>query len=230
MLVLLLLAIPLLQGCFICTDGKGPVQQDTRTPGTFSSIELDLNADLTVRRGSDYSVKIEAEENLLKLITTGTSGDELKIDSRRCLNAHQRIRIAVTIPALESVELNGSGKILIPDTFQVKNLRLEVNGSGTVDARLIAAAVDCRINGSGNASFEGSANKLSVRINGSGNVHAYKMPCNDSEIRVNGSGDVKSYAIQNLDVHVNGSGSVFYKGKPSVNSRINGSGKVVDEN
>src|ERR1044072_3627005 len=105
---------------------------------------------------------------------------------------------------------------MIPDTFVVDKIKLEINGSGDITASLVAAKVESEIHGSGNIILSGSANINNVDILGSGNFRAENLPCNDATIDVKGSGDVYVYTIKNLEVDINGSGTVHYKGKPSV--------------
>lgn len=230
-LILLCPVLLSINSCHIvCIEGKGDLKTEKRTPGEFTEISLDIAADVNVTRGNDFSVNIEAEENLLEEIETNVRSSKLTIESDRCLDAGKRIKITVSLPELEELEINGSGNITVPDTFQVKDIKLEIKGSGDINAKLVAAKIKSAIMGSGNIILKGSANTHETDIMGSGNVKAGELPCNSSEIDVNGSGDVHVYVIQKLDVQINGSGSVHYKGKPSVSTHINGSGKVVDEN
>ncbi|MEO5569697.1 MAG: head GIN domain-containing protein [Bacteroidia bacterium] len=214
----------------ICTDGTGPVQTSKRQPGSFKEITLELSADVTVIKSDSMALIIQAQENLIDKIRTKTRGGNLIISDEGCINSNERIKITAYLPELESLEVNGSGNITVPDTFQVKDLKLEINGSGDIKGKFIAAKIESEIRGSGNVVLSGSANKHSMEILGSGDIKAGDLPCNAADIEVAGSGDVFVYTIQNLDVKINGSGTVHYKGKPSVNSSVNGSGKVVDEN
>jgi hypothetical protein len=206
------------------------VQVDKREPGSFKEISLELSADVTVLKGESTALVIEAQSNLLEKIKTKTRGDKLIISDEGCIQSKERIKITAYMPELEGLEVNGSGNIIVPDTFTVKDLSLEINGSGDINGKFIAAKITSDIRGSGDLLLSGSANKHSMEIMGSGDIKARDLPCNSANVRVNGSGDVFVYSIQNLDVKINGSGTVHYKGKPSVNSSVNGSGKVVDEN
>lgn len=229
--LLLVILITGSTGCsLVCTEGKGPLKTEKRNPGEFTEISLDISADVIVLKGDDFSVNIEAEENLLEKIDLRIRGNKLNIGSNPCMDPNERIKITVSLPELEELEVNGSGNITVPDTFQVKDIKLEIKGSGDINAKLVAAKIKSTIMGSGNIILQGSANEHKTDIMGSGNVKAGELPSNTTEIEVNGSGDVHVYVIQNLDVQINGSGSVHYKGKPSVSTHINGSGKVVDEN
>lgn len=220
----------LLNGCFFCEEGSGPFQTEQRKHNEFKSIDISLNADVTIRSGKNYSVSVSAEENLLERIRSRVRGKKLVIESKGCLKPNRDIQVEIVVPELEEIELSGSGNVFVPDTMHFKNLLLKVNGSGDMDVKLTAASLTSSINGSGNILLQGSANRHDIKINGSGDVDAREMPCNQSTVKVNGSGNVKAYVINQMDVHVNGSGSVYYKGKPKLSTRINGSGKVVDEN
>lgn len=224
------LTLLLMNGCFFCEEGSGPFQTEQRKHNEFKSIDVSLNADVTIRSGKHYAVSVSAEENLLAKIRSRVRGKKLIIESKGCLKPNRDIKIEIVVPDLEEIQLSSSGNVVIPDTMHFKNLILKVNGSGDMDVKLTAASLKSSINGSGNIILQGSANIHEIKINGSGNVSASEMPCNESTIKVNGSGKVKTYIINQMDVHINGSGSVYYKGKPKITTRINGSGKVVDEN
>jgi len=213
-----------------CIDGHGPVHVQQRDAGTFAGVRLSVPAEVTIRNGSPATVEVEAEDNLLKEITTAVRGGVLRIGSERCIDPNLPVRIRISAPDLEELEINGSGKILVPDTFQVEHIDLAVNGSGDIKGSFVAARIRSVIRGSGDMVLRGSANDHEITIHGSGDVDAAALPCNSTAVKVNGSGDVFVYAIKDLDVRVNGSGNVHYKGKPSVSTRVNGSGKVVDEN
>src|SRR5258705_6286497 len=231
-IIFLLVLSAAVNSCSVfCTEGEGSIQTETRNLEECKSIALDLSADVTVVKGAAAKAEIETYANLLEKIKTKIgSGGKLKLSSEGCISADKKIKIKITLPELECLEINGSGNILIPDTFTDDQISLEINGSGDIKASLIAAKVESEIHGSGNIILTGSANINNIEILGSGNIKAENLPCNESNVDVKGSGDVYVYVIKSLDVELNGSGTVRYKGKPQVNSSVNGSGKVVDEN
>lgn len=220
-----------ISGCSVfCTEGTGSIETETRNLEDFKNIALSLSADVTVVKGQPAKVEIETYRNLLEKIETKTSRGKLKLSSDGCVSANEKIKIKITLPELEGLEINGSGDIMIPDTFTVDELNLEINGSGSITASLVAAKVESEIHGSGDIILTGSANINNVDIMGSGNFKAENLPCNESAIDIKGSGDVYVYTIKNLEVDLAGSGTVHYKGKPRVQSDVKGSGKVIDEN
>ncbi|HLG34601.1 MAG TPA: head GIN domain-containing protein [Bacteroidia bacterium] len=221
----------LASGCRVfCTEGEGTVRTETREPGGFQKVALNISANIKVVKAEKSSVEISAQENLLEKIRTRVSGTELIVSSEGCISSDEKILVTVYLAELEGLEINGSGNISVPDTFLVDKIKLDINGSGDISGKFIAAKIAAEINGSGNITLAGSADKQNIEIHGSGNINSQSLICNEATIDVAGSGDVRVYAIKNLDVDVAGSGSVYYKGKPTINSHIAGSGKVVDEN
>jgi hypothetical protein len=230
-IISLLLIIFLFDRCnVICTEGEGPSRTDKREVSNFKTIRLSLSADVKVVKGNASSVVVEAPENLLDKITTRVSGDELNIKTDGCISNTGTITVTVTMPELEELKVEGSGNILVPDTFVVQKIKLKVSGSGDINGKFVAAKIESKIAGSGNIVLEGSANKQEASIAGSGNIKAERLPCNEAEVRISGSGDAFVYVINKLDINVNGSGTAHYKGKPAVYTHINGSGKAVDDN
>jgi hypothetical protein len=213
-----------------CTEGEGPLKTETRETEIFSRIELNMSANVKVVKAEKNAVEISAQENLLDKIETHVSGSKLTISTDGCISTDEKILVTVYLSELEDLNINGSGNISLPDTIMVDKIKLQINGSGDINAKLIAAKINAEINGSGNITLTGSANLQDLEIHGSGNVNSQALICNEATVDVAGSGDVRVYAIKNLDVDVAGSGSVYYKGKPTINSHIAGSGKVVDEN
>ncbi len=218
-------------GCSIaCKSGHGPVRGEAREVGDFDALHLNIPAQVTVTQGERFLVEVEAEDNLLDEIRTKVKGRTLRISSEGCLKPNIRIKVHVSLPELTELEINGTGDILVPDTFRVEDVDLAINGTGNIECRLIAARVEAVIRGSGDVRLTGSANEQELKIMGSGDIDAMQMPCNTAEIRVSGSGDVYVYVIRDLDIRISGSGDAYYKGKPKVSTKINGSGKVVDRN
>lgn len=216
--------------CNFCTKGSGPEKTETRELSDITKVQMDIDADVTIVRGKRSSVKITAEENLLSLIETNSSGEKLRIESSHCYSASSPVKIEVVVTDLRSVVLDGSGTIIIPDTIMTDNIKLELNGSGEIKARLVAASIKSELAGSGDIVLEGSANEQTLEITGSGNIKASQLPCNILDAEVTGSGDAYVYVIQDMKAEITGSGTIHYKGKPSLKTEVNGSGKVEDDN
>jgi len=135
------------------------------------------------------------------------------------------------MPTIERLEVSGSGDMFGQDVFDVENIHLEVDGSGSIDIAIDDATdVDARIDGSGKIKLEGVTNYLGSKISGSGDLEAYDLEANIGNIKITGSGDAEVTVYDELDVKIAGSGDVYYKGNPIINVDITGSGELKNMN
>ena len=187
--------------------GSGVSKTETRAVSSFSKIDLLGSSDVQVSVGSDTSVAVTADDNILAIIETTVEGDTLKIDSKKSYSTSLGVKVNITVPALNAVSISGSGDI-------------QVTGLKTGD-------MDASITGSGNVTLSGVVDKLHGRILGSGDLRAGELAAKHVKVGVTGSGDAAVRAIEELDASVTGSGDVRYSGSPpQVRRSVTGSGDI----
>lgn len=212
-----------------CIDATGRVDEELRELDDFSEIHNNLNADVFITQGSVQEVRVSARRDVLGLIRTSVSGDELIIDSRRCFS-NADIEIYITTPDINGIYLSGSGYILGEDVWVGESIDLRVSGSGKMDIELEYDNVDARISGSGKISIYGNAVNLDTRISGSGDFEGFGLFCDEAEVNISGSGRCETTVNDFLDVNISGSGRVYYRGTPQISTNISGSGRVINDN
>jgi hypothetical protein len=232
-----------------CLDGNGVVITQERTVGSFDRLESNGDFQVYVYPGDETLVEVEADENLMGHIVTRVYKDELIIENRHrdCLRSSGPVRITVTTPTLNSVELNGSGSIwcdsLTTDAFkadvdgsgsiqgvylQASTLDAEMTGSGSIRMKGIFDRTDATIEGSGEIVLTGESLNTEYNITGSGKISGNNMLTSNCYVNISGSGDISTWVTDLLDVEISGSGNVYYYGEPPViNTHISGSGKVI---
>lgn len=216
--------------CESCVDGNGSVIIEDRAIESYSKLEVDISAEVTIIPGEDLFIRVEAQESLLPIIKTTISGKTLKIKSKPCIQSDEPIRITLTVPTLTAVSINGSGSVKTLEIMNTEDLDIAINGSGTFIGDVFANSVNASINGSGNILINGSAKKLEIEINGSGDFRGLGLKSFEAIVAVRGSGNVDVNALNELSVEVLGSGDVRYIGNPKISTSIVGSGEVSKKN
>ncbi len=210
-----------------CIEGNNIFASEERITGNFSGIELDGYFDVYVNYDTVTSVYVEGDENLLDFITTYTKGNILEIgtSSRRCLESGYPVVITVNTPALDYLNLDGSGFINC-SYFNTSSLDIELNGSGDIYVDVDCDELKADIGGSGEIRLTGSCINSYMRIDGSGRIRAFDFESDECYVDIYGSGDVYVFVWDLLDAYIEGSGIVYYEGNPVVRERIEGSGDV----
>jgi len=227
---LLIILVPLFFTSCEKVKGKGDVITETRNTGTFSVIDLDMEATVWFTPAPDYLLKISGQQNILDVVVTQIEGSRLviKVKNGVVLGKHEPVKVWVTAPAVSKLNISGSGDINQEDTWTGGDLYLNISGSGNISMDSVAASrLFATISGSGSMkAVTGQFDREELSISGSGSIDLRYVPCELVYTVTNGSGTTYVHAIQVLDVTISGSGDIWYYGEPSVSTHISGSGSV----
>jgi hypothetical protein len=187
-------------------QGSGTLITESRSASGFDEIVVLGSGTVRVAVTGTESLTIEAEDNIMPLLTTEVRNGRLELGSEESFSTTRGITYTITVVTLEGVEINGSG---------------DVTADG-VDAEFF----DVEINGSGEVVANGSCDELSIRISGSGEYVGDGLEAVTGSVDVSGSGEALVNVSDALDVQVSGSGDVEYLGDPVVTQNVSGSGSV----
>jgi hypothetical protein len=216
----------LVSGCSHPVEGTGPVINQKINLAVFTSVELEIDANVTIAISDSQHAVLSAQENIAQLIEFKSDGDELIIKSKEDFNASTPVEIVLNAKQLKSITVNGRGDIKVVNPVRGDELRVEINGSGDVELNANVEKLRTEINGSGDIVYSGKAIKQRIRMNGSGNLNASALQTEECDIRNSGSGDASLNVNVNLDAEVLGNGNIHYTGTPKVQSEITGSGDI----
>lgn len=214
---------------FNCIQPRGPVVVEKRLlANSFDAIDLRLGARVFVNYGNSREIFIEAPESLLSNIQTYTSGSELIIEQRRCMdNRNDEIVITLSQEYLRVLTISGSGSIILDDYVEADRMDMIISGSGNIMGEVYANDVRLVISGSGNIELDGHCDIQRIAISGSGNILNRNLICKEADVRISGSGNAWVHPLRNLSVNISGSGNIHYLGNPQVFSSITGTGKII---
>lgn len=194
------------------TKGSGVVKEESRAVANFSQLVLALPAIVTLSQGTAESLTILADDNLLPLMVTRVSGEELIIegDKSRGFLTKKEIRIRLSVKALNAIHIRGSGDI-IGDRLKSDKFDIDITGSGDVKFKSIDAdQFKIGIKGSGDVTVDSLDGKsVEARVHGSGDIRLPSLRATTVTISIKGSGDVSVAGdADRVDIDVMGSGDV----------------------
>jgi hypothetical protein len=213
--------------------GSGVVAEEIRNVSDFDCVVLSGTANLFVEQGDEHTLRIEAEDNLLRYIETHVEGSTLDISTnhrespRIRLRPTEPIRVFLQVRDLKEVRISGVGTVeagdLVSDRFTVG-----ISGGGDVAiSGLTADALDVVVSGVGNLDIGGgSVAAQRIRISGGANYDARRLKSDRASVSVSGLGAVTLWASDRLDVGISGGGTVTYDGSPQVYQKVSGLGRV----
>lgn len=209
--------------------GNGNLETQDRPIQRAERIKLAGSYDVEITQGPTTSVKVEADENILPYILTRSEDGFLIIKSKDhiSLSTENTIKIFITTPKLEQVNLAGSGNIIGKSKFTGGDkLTLKIAGAGDMKMEVNTPSIEAEIAGSGSMTLTGETRDQRIRISGVGDYIGEALKSENAVVKIAGSGNVKLFAAATLDVNIAGVGSVYYKGSPTVKQHVAGSGEV----
>lgn len=186
--------------------GSGNRVAEERSVSAFTKIGIYSSANIEVTVGGPQKIVVQADDNLLPIITTDVNDGRLAIASSKSYSSQAGVTVTISVPSLEELEIGGSGDASVSG-LSGERFRGEIRGSGNLEA-------------------EGTVQKVEADVRGSGDLDLFQLPCEEAEASVSGSGDIGVNPSQSLRVTIAGSGNVIYMGEPAIESEIDGTGEV----
>jgi len=205
-LLLLLLALPIAACKHAGVKGSGKREVLKRQIEPFTSISTEGAFNVEVVCQKDLSLEIEADDNILPLITVEVSHGVLKLKNTTSYSTKEPVVIRLTVPNLEGLSASGAGKF---DVSKVKSEKFVIEANGAAQIKV-----------------SGSTVSLNISANGAGAIDAHSLQASRAVVESNGVARVDIDVSDQLDVTVSGPSTVTYQGDPKINKSIHGPGKV----
>lgn len=180
-----------------------------RTTPPFTAIDMQGAISLTVDTGPQQSLKLTGSDKFINGVSTEVVNGVLRIRMKdeELNRKHGEQRIAVTVPELRALTVEGAGAIKL-NNIRGQRLDVDYQGAGKMD-------------------INGAVKSFRMKAEGVGQVDTRQLIAEDVNVDFQGVGGVSVYARHRLDATVQGMGSLTYYGRPQiVNKSAEGLGKV----
>jgi len=192
-------------------EGSGVLVTEQRDVSGFDRVSFEGFGTLIITQGSEESLIIEAEDNILPRIETKVRGGTLQIsfDTNRwqdIVRPTKSITYTLTVITLDGIALSGAGSI-------------EASG---IDAERF----DVELSGAGSIEISGFAATQEINVSGAGAYDSAELQSEHIDVNISGAGSATVWATESLDVNISGVGNVSYYGDPQVREVITGLGNI----
>ncbi|WNO54270.1 head GIN domain-containing protein [Stakelama saccharophila] len=194
----------------------------------FAGVALLGSDDVDISTGQDFSVRAEGGDEALDRLKIEVRDHVLRIghkDTGWSWGSHEGAVIHVTMPAIRTARISGSGNMTIDRAEGPFEGSIAGSGDLTVGA-VDGPSAEFDIAGSGTLSAAGRVDRLSMAIDGSGDIKAGGLTARQASVEIAGSGDATAAVNGNANVSVLGSGDVDLGGQARCTINSSGSGDV----
>ena len=194
---------------FGSVEGSGHVASDVRDVEAFHGINVGGVFKVEVVAGGTTGVEIQADDNLLPLISTHVDNDGvLHIESEVRIKSKNDIRVRVTTDDIDSLDVSGAANVTVTG---LKNDGINVDASGASRIKI-----------------SGETQKLTIDVSGATKILADDLAAVDANIDASGASNVEVKVTGELAADLSGASNVTYSGSPaSVEKKTSGASHVT---
>ena len=174
--------------------GSGSVRSEKRGIADFNAIEVGGVFEVEVVAQKDFSVEIAADDNLLQYIKTEVNGDTLEISTTKSISPNNPIRVRISAPDIENLEVSGVSKVLLTN---LQNDSLKVDASGASKIKV-----------------EGETRNFEVELSGASHLDAENLKAENVNVDASGASNAAVNVSGDLKTDLSGASKVTYTGNP----------------
>lgn len=180
----------------------------------FRNIEVAGPLNVIVTKDRRCSVTVEGDnQEALNSLVVYVEDNTLIVTTKRGSRVNMdQLRVQVTAPTVEGLEMTGSGNLSTMSDFTAKDAHMTVTGSGNIvmSNPFTCQKMTIETTGSGNISVNTlKAKLLTTSITGSGDVQFNNLDVKDAVSEITGSGNINLRGkVGNHTKHVTGSGNI----------------------
>lgn len=191
-------------------DGSGVAATEKRDVSGFTGVDSSGIFQVEIVAGREFAVEVEADDNLLPLIRTEVRGGTLHLDTERRINKSSPIRVTISAPEIERLEVSGVSKVTLSN---LRNNSLDISTSGASKVFV-----------------SGETSKLNVEVSGASNIDASGLQAESATVDASGASHVAVSVLKELTSDASGASKISYSGNPAnIIKRTSGAGSVTQK-
>lgn len=192
---------------FSSIKGSGVIKTEKRELAGFKKIEVSGAIEVEINAQKDFSVDVEADDNLLEYVKTEVDGDTLKIYTKSRIWKHNKIRVVISMPELTEADVSGASKITA-NNIKTDSFKIDVSGASKIEVN-------------------GEAKDLKIEASGASKINAENLKVANADVDISGATSVTVNATEEVKAEASGASKINYVGEPkNVIKDVSGASKV----
>lgn len=181
-------------------QGNGIVATEERVIDEFDSVDVSGALQIELSLGSDPTLSITADENLLEIIDTQVVDGKLIVTSTDSYSSSNPVVIKAGSIHLKKYAGSGATKGIV-QVLEEDELAIDLSGASSLTLS------------------SGSVSKLSVDVSGASTVNAPELLVQEAKVEASGASTVILQPIEQLSARASGASTVRYVGQPNILSK-----------
>lgn len=191
-------------------QGSGNLVKQKRDVPRFEEVKVGGAFEVEIQAQSEHSLEIEADDNLLSLITTEVRGDRLIIESEKSFQTKNPVKIRISAENIEVLDISGASRT------NLKNLdneffRIDLSGASKV-------------------TVAGKTVRFDIDMSGASRVDSSDLQASNVSVEGSGASSADVNVSEILSADLSGATRVKYAGNPNdITKKTSGASSICQK-
>lgn len=212
--------------CTTCPEDSTSELDENGSAGSFSDfdeIEIQGLFDVRIDYGHEYAVELIGDKNEKEKYEVSQHGRTLSIsynknskkefDWRNSSLALDKIKIVITTPELESLDLKGSGDVVFTN-FTSNSFEISALGPVDIEGQINAEDIVITLNAAAELELEGEGNTMEATVQAGSRLKAGNYTTENASVEANTGSTAKVNVRGRLEIKERLGSKVSYRGEP----------------
>lgn len=197
----------------------------------FSSIGVSSGIDLYLTQGTNESLTIKGDNDLIKDVVVEQKGTSINIKYKDGVNwsrlfKNQTIKVYVNYKTLKSLAASGGSDVYTQNLLKTEALSVAASGGSDLKLNLNCRDLSIATSGGSDVELKGSGENMNATASGGSDIDAFGFTVANARVSSSGGSDVNIYVTKALEANASGGSDVNYKGNAVVKKSNSRSGDV----
>jgi phage shock protein PspC (stress-responsive transcriptional regulator) len=213
--------------CLTCPDKRSGNSSGSRVSvndeygfSDFKRVNISGAYELTITRGKDYAISVEADDETKEDLEISMGGESLSIDLDEddFLGGNwkdRKLEITIVMPSLEALEATGAGKVFIYG-FEEDKMTISLTGAVSGVGRFDCRDLELDLTGASELQLDGNGNNLEAELLGASSLKAFGFIARTGRVNATGASHAQVNVSDRLEIDETLASEVDFKGSPEV--------------
>ena len=206
-------------------QGSGISVVEVRECSGFDSVDVSSILRTKITEGSEFSVQVQGDDNLVPLVETRVVGSTWRISftANARVSTQEPLLATITLPSLKKLDLSGASRADVDGSLEV----LDVSGASSANVqKIVGPAIKVSASGASSVTLVGSVGKLDVDCSGACKVNANDLVAESITIDASGASAVDFGKTSTVTGEISGASTVSVLNGADVNVSTSGASKL----
>ena len=206
--------------------GNGEITTDTRAISEdFTVVSAAEGIDVYVTQGKEFTISVEADENIIDLIRTDIHNGKLSIHAENNIGRATK-KVYVTLPEITGLESSSGADLVSENTLEVDKINLNASSGSDIKVDILADEIHADSSSGADIKISGKTNLLNADSSSGSDINAMSLASKICHADASSGSDISVTVSDELIAEASSGADIRYSGDPSVQKNKSRSGSV----